>query len=67
MAAFVPIIMHAAMEQEAVVPDNQGILLPLHATLVMQLLRFALQEIQERTAFIDIPAHKPLEIGVRRK
>ena len=51
------------MEQEAVVPDDQRVLPPFDAAVIMEALGEALQIVEQRPAFLLAPADEALEMG----
>src|SRR3954464_8690144 len=59
--------MNAAVERKTVVPHDQRVLLPLHAAMIMEMLRQALQISEQGAAFVLAPSDEPLEVSGRRE
>src|SRR5688572_18172133 len=66
VAALIFEVVHAAMEQEAIVPDDQCVLPPLDPAMIMEALGEALEIVEQRPALLLAPADEALEIGGRR-
>src|SRR5687767_5948381 len=60
-------IMDATMKREAIVPNEQCVLLPFDAAVIVKMLCQRLQIVQKCPAFRFIPAHEVLEISRRRE
>src|SRR5687767_3133911 len=56
-------VVHAAVEQEAVVPNDQRVLPPFDPAVIMEVLRQALQVIEQRAALRLAPPDEALEVG----
>src|SRR5688572_29414364 len=60
-------VVHAPVEEETVVPHDHRVLPPLHAAVLVKMLREALKILEQRAALRLTPADEAFEIGGGRE